>query len=110
MRSDILVMRFRAVAERWQRARHVTLPGIAPTVIILFLLNLGHILEVGIELVLLLYNPLTYSTADVIGTFVYRRGIAGIASGIKQTPNLSLGAAVGAAAHRGGERHCEAGE
>ena len=78
-------------ANRWGRMWHVTVPGIAPTVIILFLLNLGHILNVGIELVLLIYNPLTYETADVIGTFVYRRGLAGHGAAV----DMSLGAAVG---------------
>ena len=78
-------------ANRWGRMWHITLPGIAPTVIILFLLNLGHILNVGIELVLLIYNPLTYETADVIGTFVYRRGLAGQGAAV----DMSLGTAVG---------------
>lgn len=78
-------------ANRWRRIWHVTLPAITPTIVILLILNLGHILTVGIELVLLLYNPLTYETADVIGTFVYRYGI----SGQSGPPNLGLGAAVG---------------
>lgn len=78
-------------ANRWQRVRFITLPGLAPTITILLILSMGHILSVGIDLILLLYNPMTYETADVIGTFVYRRGIAGIGG----APELSLGAAVG---------------
>lgn len=78
-------------AGRWRRVWYITLPSILPTVVILFLLNLGHILDVGVELVLLIYNPLTYETADVIDTFVYRRGLAGEGAAI----DMSLGAAVG---------------
>lgn len=62
-------------ANRWQQTLHVTLPGMAPTIIILLILNVGRVLEVGFEKVFLLYNPATYETADVIGTYVYRTGI-----------------------------------
>ena len=78
-------------AGRFRRMWHVTVAGIAPTIIVLFLLNIGHILSVGMELVLLLYSPLTYETADVIDTFIYRRGLVGGTGGV----NLGLGAAVG---------------
>ena len=78
-------------ANRWQRVRFVTLPGLTPTITILLILSMGSILSVGIDLILLLYNPTTYETADVIGTFVYRRGIAGIGG----APDLGLGTAVG---------------
>lgn len=43
--------------------------------IILFVLNLGNFMETGFQKILLLYNSMTYETADVINTFVYRRGI-----------------------------------
>jgi putative aldouronate transport system permease protein len=46
-----------------------------PTIIILLILQVGRMMEVGFEKVLLLYNPATYETADVIATFVYKRGI-----------------------------------
>lgn len=62
-------------ATRWHKMRHITIPGIMPTIIILFILNLGQLMDVGIEKILLLYSPATYDTSDVIGTFVYRRGI-----------------------------------
>jgi len=78
-------------ANRWQRVRFITLPGLTPTITILLILSMGSILSVGIDLILLLYNPMTYETADVIGTFVYRRGIAGIGG----APDLGLGTAVG---------------
>ncbi|MNQ91853.1 putative multiple-sugar transport system permease YteP [compost metagenome] len=45
--------------------------------IILFVLNLGHFMEIGYQKILLLYNPMNYETADVINTFVYRRGVLG---------------------------------
>ncbi len=62
-------------AQRWHKIRHITIPGIMPTIIILFILNIGQLMDVGFEKVLLLYSPATYDTSDVIGTFVYRRGI-----------------------------------
>ncbi|MNY28570.1 putative multiple-sugar transport system permease YteP [compost metagenome] len=46
-----------------------------PTIVILFILQMGNMLTVGSEKVLLLYNPLTYGTADVISTYVYRKGV-----------------------------------
>ena len=54
---------------------HVTLPGIAPTIIIMLILRCGSIMNVNFEKVLLLYSPSTYETADVISTYVYRVGI-----------------------------------
>jgi putative aldouronate transport system permease protein len=53
----------------------VTLPGIRPTVVILLILQIGNIMSVGADKILLLYNSTIYDTADVIGTFVYRKGI-----------------------------------
>lgn len=60
---------------RWKRLFHVTLPGLFPTIVIMFILRMGNIMTVGFEKVILLYNPLTYETADVISSYVYRRGI-----------------------------------
>lgn len=62
-------------ANRWQRIRHVTLPAIAPTISTMLIMNLGKLMNLGYEKVLLLYNGSTYETADVISTYVYRRGI-----------------------------------
>ncbi|PRZ09535.1 carbohydrate ABC transporter membrane protein 1 (CUT1 family) [Isoptericola sp. CG 20/1183] len=62
-------------ANRWQQIWHITLPGIRPTIVVLLILNIGTFLAVGFEKVLLLYNPLTYSTADVIATYLYRVGL-----------------------------------
>lgn len=62
-------------AMRFRQLIHITLPGIAPTVIVMLILRMGRIMTVGYEKVLLLYNPNTYETADVISSFVYRKGI-----------------------------------
>lgn len=62
-------------ANRWKQTLHITIPGIMPTIVILFILQMGNMLTVGSEKVLLLYNPLTYGTADVISTYVYRKGV-----------------------------------
>lgn len=62
-------------ANRWQQTIHITIPGILPTIVVLLVLNLGQILNVGFEKILLLYNPLNYETADVISTYLYRIGL-----------------------------------
>ena len=61
-------------AGRWKRVLHVTIPGLAPTIIIMLILQLGNILSVGYEKIILLYNPLIYDTSDVILSYVYRMG------------------------------------
>lgn len=62
-------------AGRWAQARHITFPGIAPTIVILLILRLGSMMSVGFEKVILLYSPIIYETSDVISTFVYRKGL-----------------------------------
>ncbi|WP_423227550.1 ABC transporter permease [Paenibacillus filicis] len=62
-------------ASRFQQVRHVTLVGMLPVMIVLFVLTLGHFMETGFQKILLLYNSMNYETSDVINTFVYRRGI-----------------------------------
>ncbi|MFI5908581.1 ABC transporter permease [Dactylosporangium sp. NPDC051541] len=62
-------------AGRWKQTWHVTLPGIRPTMMTLLILNIGTFMAVGFEKILLLYNPLTYPTADVISTYLYRVGV-----------------------------------
>lgn len=62
-------------ASRWRQTWHVTLPGIRPTMMTLLILNIGTFMAVGFEKILLLYNPLTYPTADVISTYLYRVGV-----------------------------------
>jgi putative aldouronate transport system permease protein len=74
-------------ANRWRQIWHVTLPGIRPTMVTLLILNVGTFMAVGFEKVLLLYNPLTYQTADVLSTYVYRTGV--------ESSSFSYAAAIG---------------
>ncbi len=60
---------------RFGKAWHITLPGIAPTVVLLFILGIGGILNAGFEQQLLLGNALTKDVYEVIDTFVYRYGV-----------------------------------
>lgn len=60
---------------RFGKAVHITVPMIAPTIIILFIMELGSVMSVGFEKVFLMYNTATYETADVISTYVYRKGL-----------------------------------
>lgn len=62
-------------AGRFQQMWYITLPGIVPTISVLFILRMGKMLSVGYEKILLLYTPTTYEVADVISTYVYRRGV-----------------------------------
>ena len=56
---------------------HITLPGIAGTIVVLLIMRLGHVLDAGYETILLLQSTPIYETSDVIGTYVYRRGLKG---------------------------------
>lgn len=62
-------------AGRWKRIVHITIPSIIPTVVTMFIMNIGKMVKVGYESILLLYEPSTYSTADVISTYSFRMGI-----------------------------------
>ena len=71
-------------ASRWQQALYITLPSLMPTIITLFILNLGHILNAGFDQIYNMYNPMVYDSADIIDTFVLRRIMAmdfGLATG-----------------------------
>jgi putative aldouronate transport system permease protein len=62
-------------AGRLQKMWYITLPGLVPTISMLLILKMGSILGVGYEKILLLYNETTYEVADVISTYVYRKGL-----------------------------------
>lgn len=62
-------------AGRFRQTLHVTLPGMAPTIVILLILRMGSMLSVGYEKILLIYNSQILDKADVISTFVYRKGL-----------------------------------
>ena len=62
-------------AGKWKQMVHITLPGIAPIIILLSVLSLGNVLNAGFEQILIMYNPTVYEGADIIDTFVYRLGM-----------------------------------
>ena len=64
-------------ASRWQMMWKITLPSIMPTIIIMLIIRIGSMLEVSFEMIILLYQPSTYQTGDVVNTFIYRQGIQG---------------------------------
>jgi putative aldouronate transport system permease protein len=74
-------------ASRWQKVIHINLPSIQPTIVTMLILNIGRLLSLGHEKILLMYSPAVYETADVISTYVYRRGI--------EDAKFSFGTAVG---------------
>jgi putative aldouronate transport system permease protein len=63
-------------AGRTRQAWHITLPGIAPVMVLLLILSIGGLLNAGFEKVLLLYSPAVYEVADIIDTYVYREGLS----------------------------------
>ncbi len=62
-------------ASRIQKIFHITLPALLPTIIVVFLMNIGSIMNVGFDKVLLMQNDLNREASDIISTFVYERGI-----------------------------------
>ena len=71
----------------WKQMWHITLPGISAMIVMMFIMRMGTVFSVGADKILLLYNPSTYDTADVINTYVYRIGM--------QDMNFGLSTAVG---------------
>jgi putative aldouronate transport system permease protein len=74
-------------AGRFKQLWHITLPGILPVIIIMLILRMGQMMNIGFEKIILLYNPVIYESADVISSFVYRKGLLEF--------NWSFSAAVG---------------
>ncbi len=64
-------------ASRWRQLWSITLPALLPTILIMFIVRVGNIVSVSFEEVLLLQNDVILNTAEVISTFVYRRGLVG---------------------------------
>ncbi|MDO4327078.1 MAG: ABC transporter permease subunit [bacterium] len=62
-------------AGKWKQLLHVTLPSIMPTIIIMLILRMGSLMSMGYEKTILLYNPSTYETSDIISSYVYRVGL-----------------------------------
>ena len=74
-------------ASKFRRILHITLPGIAPTIVMLLILRVGRVLDAGFEQIFIMYNPMVYEVADIIGTYVYRKGLGQM--------DFSFGTAVG---------------
>lgn len=64
-------------ASRFQQAVHITLPSLLPTITILFIFAIPGVVGSDSSKILLMYNEATYATADVLGTYTYRKGIQG---------------------------------
>jgi len=62
-------------ASRLQQIRFISLPGMLPVILLMFILHMGHILDAGFDQIYILYNPLVYETSDIIDTWVFRNGI-----------------------------------
>ncbi len=62
-------------AGRIRQLIHITIPSIAPMIVLLTILGLGGILNAGFEQIFILYNPIVEKTVDILDTFVYRLGI-----------------------------------
>lgn len=74
-------------ANKWKQILHVTLPGMLPIIVTMFIMAIGGLMNVGWEKAFLLQSPVTYDTSDIISTFVYRKGF--------EDMNYSYSAAVG---------------
>lgn len=72
---------------RFQKILHISLPGLLPTILILFIMRMGSLMEIGFEKVLLMQNPINMSSSEIISTFIYKNGI--------QKGQFSYSAAVG---------------
>ena len=74
-------------ANRWQKIKYITLPGIVPTIILMTTLNMGKVMNAGFDQIFNMYSPLVYETGDIIDTYVYRVGLVNL--------QYSFGTAVG---------------
>ncbi len=75
-------------ANKMAQMRYVVLPSILSTIVIMLITRIGSLLNIGYEKVLLLYNPNTYVTADVVSTFAQRYGLLGASKGIASAAEM----------------------
>lgn len=75
-------------AGRWGKLVYVTLPGLLPTIILMLTLSIGHVLDAGFDQIFNLYNPLVYTTGDIIDTYVYRVGLVQMQFGLATAVGL----------------------
>ncbi|TLS49018.1 sugar ABC transporter permease [Paenibacillus antri] len=74
-------------ASKWQRVRHIDLPGIAPTILVMFILAIGNLMNIGFEKAFLMQTDVNVDTSEIIPTYVYKIGI--------QRAQYSFSAAIG---------------
>ena len=74
-------------ASKFKRILHVTLPALVPVITVQFIMRIGHIMSLGYEKIILLYNSTIFETADVISTYLYRYGLLGA----KYGPGTAIG-------------------
>ncbi|MGO4272756.1 ABC transporter permease [Paenibacillus sp. TAF58] len=75
-------------ASRWHQTWHITLPGMAPIIVLMVTLSVGNILNAGFEQVFNLYSPIVYQSGDIIDTFVYRIGMVDAQYGVATAVGL----------------------
>ncbi|MDR6551847.1 ABC transporter permease subunit [Paenibacillus qinlingensis] len=75
-------------AGRWKQTLHITLPGMAPIIVLLATLSIGNVLNAGFEQVFNLYSPIVYESGDIIDTFVYRIGMVDAQYGVATAVGL----------------------
>lgn len=77
-------------ASKWQQIRYVILPGIMPTIAVMFILRIGYIMDAGFEQVFVFYSPFVQESGDILGTYTYR-----LVRQISLIPQYSLSTAIG---------------
>ena len=75
-------------ASKWKATWRITIPGLMNTVVLLLVLSLGNILNAGFDQVYNMYNPMVYSTGDIIDTWVYRIGLFKLQFSLATTAGL----------------------
>jgi len=75
-------------ANRWKQTLQVTLPGIAPIIVLLAVLSLGNVLNAGFEQIFMLYSPSVYESGDIIDTLLYRIGFLDAQFGVATAVGL----------------------
>lgn len=73
---------------KWKQVWHITIPGIAPTIVLMAVLGLGNALNAGFDQIFNLYNPMVYSTGDILDTWVYRIGLVNLQFSLATTAGL----------------------
>ena len=73
-------------AGKWRQTLNITLPALIPTIVTVFILNLGSVMNAGFDQIYNLYNPMVYEVTDIIDTYVLRK---------MQVMDYSIGTAAG---------------